>query len=137
MQSFLDRMDARGFLAILLLGGVMALAFLLAVKAPDSDTFKILLGGLMTTGFAGVIQWYYGSSSGSAMKDEAMAKTAASQTETIAKQAVATAALAATAPAATVTTVTNDPGPPPTTTVKTEPAPEGPPAPSAKPAARP
>ena len=98
MQSFLDRMDARGFLAILLLGGVMALAFLLAVKAPESDTFKILLGGLMTTGFAGVIQWYYGSSSGSAMKDEALAKTSQAQTETIAAQSQALASSAPVAP---------------------------------------
>ena len=91
MQAFLDRLDARSLLAIMLLGGVMALAFLLAIKAPDSDTFKILLGGLMTTGFAGVIQWYYGSSSGSAMKDEALAKTSAAQTETIAAQSQALA----------------------------------------------
>ncbi len=97
----LDRLDARSLLAILLLGGVMGLAFVLVLKAPDSDTFKILLGGLMTTGFAGVIQWYYGSSSGSAMKDEALAQTAASQTATIAEQS---RSLATSAPVPTTTT---------------------------------
>jgi hypothetical protein len=56
---------------------------------------------MMTTGFAGVIQWYYGSSSGSAMKDEALAKTTQAQTETIAAQS---SALAASVPAQVTTT---------------------------------
>jgi hypothetical protein len=102
----------RDVLAFMLLAGVVSLAFFLAVRAPESDVFKILLGGMMTTGFAGVIQWYYGSSSGSAMKDEALAKTAAAQTETLAKTAAAqtetiqaqSTALAASMPAQVTTT---------------------------------
>jgi hypothetical protein len=92
MNAFLDRLNMRDVLAFMLLAGVVSLAFFLAVRAPESDVFKILLGGMMTTGFAGVIQWYYGSSSGSAMKDEVLAKTAASQTDTIAAQSSALAA---------------------------------------------
>lgn len=98
MQAFLDRMDARSLLAIILVVCVMALAFLLAIRAPESQTFNILLGGVMTVGFASVIQWYYGSSSGSAMKDEALAKTSQAQTETIAAQSQALASSAPVAP---------------------------------------
>jgi hypothetical protein len=101
MNAFLDRINMRDVLAFMLLAGVVSLAFFLAVKAPETDVFKILLGGMMTTGFAGVIQWYYGSSSGSAMKDEALAKTTQAQTETIAAQS---SALAASVPAQVTTT---------------------------------
>jgi len=133
MNAFLDRMNMRDMLAFVLVLAFMSMAFLLAVRAPESDIFKMLLGGLLSTGFAGVIAWYFGSSSGSAMKDEALAKTATAQTETIAKTAMAQtdtiaaqgAALAA-APPPTVTTTVTDPGPPPLTTTTTSPAPAQP-----------
>lgn len=101
MTALLDRLDARSLIALVMIVCVMALAFLLAIRAPESQTFNILLGGIMTVGFASVINWYYGSSSGSAMKDEALAKTSASQTETIAAQSQA---LASSVPAPVTTT---------------------------------
>lgn len=104
MSSFLDRLNMRDMLAFVLVLSFMSMGFLLAVRAPESDIFKMLLGGLLSTGFAGVIAWYFGSSSGSAMKDEALAKTAAVQTRTIADQS---AALASSVPATTTTTTTD------------------------------
>jgi hypothetical protein len=125
MQGFLDRLDARGLIAFVLILCVMALAFLLAIRSPESQTFNILLGGIMTVGFASVIQWYYGSSSGSAMKDEALANTAKSQTETIASQSVA---LAQSVPAPVTTThVDARAGTAETTTAPVPPVPPPPP----------
>lgn len=118
--SFLDRMDMRGLIAFTLVLCVMALAFLLAVTAPTSQTFNILLGGIMTVGFASVVQWYFGSSSGSAMKGEALAKTATAQTQTIADQSQA---LAQSVPAsAAVTTTTSVDAKAGTAATVTEPA---------------
>ena len=89
IKETLDRVDTRGILAMMLVGSVLALMFVLGIRNPESDAFKILLGGVMTVGFASVVAWYYGSSSGSAMKDEALAKTSQAQTETIAAQSQA------------------------------------------------
>lgn len=100
-KETLDRFDTRSILAILLVSAVIALMFVLGVRNPESDSFKILLGGVMTVGFASVVGWYFASSSGSAMKDEALAKTTAAQTETIAAQSQA---LASSVPAPVTTT---------------------------------
>lgn len=95
-----DKFETRSLLAVMLVASVLALMFVLGVRNPESDAFKILLGGVMTVGFASVIGWYFGSSSGSAMKDEALARTSQAQTETIAAQSQALAASAPTTPAA-------------------------------------
>lgn len=68
--------ETPAFIAILLVASVVCLAFVLAFRAPDGDMFKFMIGGLMTTGFASIIGFYFGSSQGSKDKDTAMAKIA-------------------------------------------------------------
>ena len=120
MTGFLDRIDMRGALALIMVTSVFAMAFYLAVTHADTDIFKMMLGTIVGASLSPAITWYFGSSSGSAMKDEALAKTAQVQTQTIADQSQA---LAQSAPvAAMVTTTTVDPGPPATATTTTRPA---------------
>jgi len=104
MGSFIDRVDMRGALAIVMVTGVMAMGFYLAVCHADSDIFKMMLGTVIGTSLSPAINWYFGSSSGSAMKDEALAKTATAQNQTLAAQS---AALAASVPAPTTTSTVN------------------------------
>lgn len=127
VKETLDRFDTRSILAILLVSAVIALMFVLGVRNPESDVFKILLGGVMTVGFASVVGWYFASSSGSAMKDEALAKTTAAQTETIAAQSQALASSAPIAAAGPVTTTHVDAkaGTAETTTAPVTPPPTG------------
>jgi hypothetical protein len=89
---------------------------------------KTLLNVMCTAAIAqaGIVaNFFFGSSQGSARKDEALAATSIKQNETIAEQGKA---LATSAPVAApvVTTTTIDPGPPPSATTTTTPAPEGP-----------
>ena len=86
MNSLLDRIDMRGALALVMVVSVMAMAFLLAVTHADSDIFKMMLGTVVGASLTPAINWYFGSSKGSAMKDEVLAKTATAQTQTIADQ---------------------------------------------------
>ena len=60
------------------------LAFVLAFRpnVPDSDIFKVLIGGFMTVGFASIINFYFGSSSGSKSKDDTLNQIAAAATQT-------------------------------------------------------
>jgi hypothetical protein len=103
VSAFLDRIDMRGALALVMVTSVMAMAFLLAVTHPDSDIFKMMLGTVVGASLTPAINWYFGSSSGSAMKDEALAKTATVQTATIAAQSDA---LANSVPASAAPTTT-------------------------------
>ena len=65
--------DTQSFIAIALVVAMIALTFIMAfVKVPDSDVFKMLTGGLMTVGFATIVNFYFGSSTGSKSKDDAM-----------------------------------------------------------------
>lgn len=69
--------DAQSFIAISLVIAMIGLVFVLVfVKAPDSDVFKMLIGGLMTTGFASIIGYYFGSSKGSTAKDDTISALA-------------------------------------------------------------
>lgn len=63
-------------IGVALVLAVIFLTFLLAFKAPDGDMFKMMVGGLMTVGFASIIGFYFGSSAGSKDKDAAMVKMA-------------------------------------------------------------
>lgn len=73
--------EPQALLAIIMVCSMVALAFVLVFKqAPDSDIFKMLIGGFMTTGFATIINFYFGSSKGSATKDETISKITTSQT---------------------------------------------------------
>ena len=63
--------DTQSFLAIALIVAVVALMFVLVLTGKtETDTFKIMVGGLMTVGFASVIGFYFGSSAGSKTKDD-------------------------------------------------------------------
>jgi hypothetical protein len=119
-RHFLDRWDTRAFIAIALTLSMITLTFVLALRAPESDAFKILLGAMLTVGFASAIGWYFNSSIGSEKKDVVQAKVA----EKLAESAVANAGgtgtgngqvtTSTTVPAepattATVTTVTETP----------------------------
>lgn len=55
----LDRFDTRAFIAIALVCSMIALTFVLALSQPQSDPFKILLGAMLTVGFASAIGWYF------------------------------------------------------------------------------
>lgn len=124
MQELVNKINTRDFIAIVLTMSLVALTFVLAIRTPDADVFKILLGALLSVGFTSSIGFYFNSSKGSEEKSEFIAATATKQNDVI---AASSAALATSVPAPpTVTTVTNDPGPPPTTTVTTAPAPEPP-----------
>jgi hypothetical protein len=86
-------------LALLLTLSIVGLIALLAfLGKTDTDTFKILVGGLMTVGFTNVIGFYFGSSAGSKSKDEVI-NSLATGTGTGGPAAVVAAAKAA-APAA-------------------------------------
>lgn len=101
MQPFFDRIDMRGALALIMVLSVFSMAFYLAVTHADTDIFKMMLGTIVGASLSPAITWYFGSSSGSAMKDEALAKTTAAQSDTIAATA---AALAVSTPAPVTTT---------------------------------
>lgn len=82
-KSFLQGLSTQSFIAIVLVVAMIALTFaMLFVKAPDSDVFKMLSGGLMTVGFATIIGFYFGSSAGSKAKDDTIQNIAAASTGT-------------------------------------------------------
>jgi hypothetical protein len=113
-QSLLDRFDTRAFIAIVLTLSMVMLTFVLALKGPETDAFKVLLGAMLTVGFASAIGWYFNSSAGSEKKDTAQAKVA----EKLAEK-VPTAAMMSTGNGAPVTTVTTVPTEPATTATTT------------------
>ncbi len=63
--------DTRSALAIFLVAALVVMTFTLIFKTTpvESDVLKVLIGGFMTTGFASVIGFYFGSSSSSKDKD--------------------------------------------------------------------
>jgi hypothetical protein len=63
--------DTQSSIALGLVLAVIALIFVMALTGKtETDTFKIMVGGLMTVGFANVIGFYFGSSQGSKTKDD-------------------------------------------------------------------
>ena len=61
----------QSLLALITVLATVALTFLLIFfPAPESDVFKMLVGGLLTVGFATVYGFFFGSSSESKAKDE-------------------------------------------------------------------
>lgn len=93
-------MSIAGVLAVLLTSSIVGLVGLLAfLDKTDTDTFKILVGGLMTVGFTNVIGFYFGSSASSKAKDETIT-TLATGTGTGGTPAAVVAAAEEAAPAA-------------------------------------
>ena len=71
--------DTRSAIALILVCSMVGMAFVLAFHpAPDSDVFKVIIGGLVTVGFSSIISFYFGSSTGSKSKDDTLNKIAAS-----------------------------------------------------------
>jgi hypothetical protein len=71
--------DTQSLIAVSLTMSIIGLVFLLALTGQvNSDTFKILVGGLMSVGFTNVVGFYFGSSAGSKAKDESIATLVAS-----------------------------------------------------------
>lgn len=69
-------------IGVVLVLAVVILTFVLAFKDPSGDMFKFMIGGLMTTGFAAIIGFYFGSSAGSKSKDDALMLAAKSGAST-------------------------------------------------------
>ena len=75
--------DTQSFLAIALIMAVIALIFVMALTGKtETDTFKIMVGGLMTVGFSSVISFYFGSSQGSKTKDDTISSALETATTT-------------------------------------------------------
>lgn len=75
--------DPQSFIAIVLVLSMIALVFVLAFHgAPDSDMFKLVVGAFVTVGFASIVQFYFGSSKGSAAKDDTINKIATGESVT-------------------------------------------------------
>lgn len=66
--------DPQSFIAIVLVLAMVTLVFVLVFnpQATESDMLKMVVGGLMTTGFATIISFYFGSSKASDKKDDAL-----------------------------------------------------------------
>ena len=99
--------DTPSFLAIVLVISIVSLVFMLAVMGQaNTDTFKILVGGLMTVGFTNIVGFYFGSSSSSKAKDDTISAmvtgtgSGAPAAVTAAATAAAPAAAAVAAPPA-------------------------------------
>lgn len=75
-------LETRDFIAIILVSAMVGLLFALVLRPttiPDTPIVNIVVGGFMTTGFAAIIQFYFGSSKGSAAKDDTINAIAAGQ----------------------------------------------------------
>jgi len=71
--------EPQTLIAMTLIWAMVVLAFVLIYRGkdvPDSDMLKMLVGGFMTTGFATIISFYFGSSKGSVTKDETINRIA-------------------------------------------------------------
>ncbi len=93
-------------LAFILVSSIVGLVFLLAfLGQTDTDTFKILVGALMSVGFTNVIGFYFGSSVSSKAKDETISTLVTGTGPAVvaaAKEAAPAAAKEAAPPAANV-----------------------------------
>lgn len=72
--------EPQALIAIIMVISMVILAFVMIFRGqalPESDMLKMLIGGFMTTGFATIINYYFGSSRGSVNKDETINKMAA------------------------------------------------------------
>ena len=80
-------LETRDFIAILLILAMIGLMFALVLRPtniPDTPVANMLIGGFMTVGFSAVIQFYFGSSKGSAAKDDTINSIATGQVPTVA-----------------------------------------------------
>ena len=105
-----------------LIGEVVFVAGLvLAYRLENPTLFNVALGAAIGQAQM-VVSYFFGSSQGSKVKDDAMVASAIKKEETTSAMA---AALATSAPAPVTTTTTIDPGPPPKATTTTTPTDKG------------
>lgn len=113
-KSLLEMWDTRAAIALSLTFSMITLTFVLALKGPETDAFKVLLGAMLTVGFGSAIGWYFNSSAGSDKKDLIQAKVAEKLAEKVSgtgnggAETVITTVPAEPATTATITTVTTD-----------------------------
>lgn len=94
--------------------GIFVVGLALAYRLQDATLFNVALGAAIGQAQM-VISYFFGSSAGSAKKDDALAVSAVEKDKLLANSV----------PVPTITTTTVDPGPPPTATTTTQPAPAG------------
>jgi hypothetical protein len=75
-RTLLEMWDTRAAIALALTFSMITLTFVLALRGPETDAFKVLLGAMLTVGFGSAIGWYFNSSAGSDKKDAVQAKVA-------------------------------------------------------------
>lgn len=82
--------ETRDFIALMLVGALIGLLFTMVlrpVSIPDNAVTNLLIGGFMTV-VTGIAQFYFGSSKGSASKDDTINAIATAQAESpVAKSA--------------------------------------------------
>jgi hypothetical protein len=91
--------------------GVFIAGMAMAYRLQDATLFNVALGAAIGQAQM-VVSYFYGSSAGSAKKDDALAVSAVEKDKLLANSV----------PVPTITTTTVDPGPPPTATTTTQPA---------------
>ncbi len=96
---------------------VFVAGLVLSYRLENPTLFNVALGAAIGQAQM-VVSYFFGSSQGSKVKDDAMVASAIKKEETTTAMA---AALATSAPAPVTTTTTIDPGPPPTATTTTTP----------------
>jgi hypothetical protein len=78
--------EVRDLIALILICAMVGLMFALVLRpvtVPDTPVTNMLIGGFMTVGFSGVIQFYFGSSKGSSAKDDTISAIATAQAEAV------------------------------------------------------
>lgn len=93
--------------------GVFIAGMVMAYRLEDATLFNVALGAAIGQAQM-VVSYFYGSSAGSAKKDDALAVSAVEKDKLLANSV----------PVPMVTTTVVDPGPPPTATTTTQPATE-------------
>ena len=74
--------ETRDFIALILVSAMVGLMFALVLRPtmiPDTPVTNLVIGGFMTSGFTAIIQFYFGSSKGSAAKDDTINAMASAQ----------------------------------------------------------
>lgn len=75
-----DKLDAAVILLLMvMLGGVLAVLAFVNIPDKNETLFAAIAGGVVGASFTAYIQWRWGSSKGSAMKDQALADMAKGQ----------------------------------------------------------
>ncbi len=93
MVPFKDKVEAytKGFLVVVVTLGTLGVIFMMLTSTVEASPQAYLIVGTLTTAFGLIVSYHYGSSSGSAAKQEALDKTAVAKAIVDGKVAVAAA----------------------------------------------